>query len=66
MLNADGMVNGYDVSFKVTRAGRNGTTSTDYSGKLSGDELKLTAKREGGGGTGVKGGSQELDFKRAK
>lgn len=61
---AEGKIEGSDVSFKVTRVGRNGNTSTTYSGKLSGDDLKLTATRQGGGGAGGKG-AQELDFKRA-
>ena len=59
----EGKINGSDVSFKVSRAGRNGNVTTDYAGKLMGDELKVTATREGGGG---KGGPQELTFKRAK
>lgn len=63
----EGKINGSDVSFKVTRQGRNGTNTTTYTGKLDGDDLKLTATREGtGGGGGGRGGPQELDFKRAK
>ena len=63
---AEGKISGSDVSFKVTRQGRNGNTTTTYAGKLDGDDLKLTGTREGGGGGGGKGGPQELDFKRAK
>ena len=64
---AEGKLDGMNVTFKVTRAGRNGNTTTDYAGKLDGDDLKLTATREGGGGgNGRGGGPQELDFKRAK
>ncbi len=59
---AEGKIDGSNVSFKVTRQGRNGNVTTSYSGMLSGDDLKLTATREGGGGRGP----QELDFKRAK
>ena len=62
---AEGKFDGTAVSFKVTRAGRNANVTTDYTGKLIGDDLKLTPTREGG--TGGKGGApQELDFKRAK
>lgn len=51
--------------------GRNGEVTTTYTGKIDGDDLKLTPMREGGGGGGGKGGGggrgpQELDFKRAK
>ena len=74
---SDGMVMNADVSFKVTRMGRDGSPQvTTYKGTLSGDELKLTPTREGGGGGGggAKGGGgggggrgpQELAFKRAK
>jgi hypothetical protein len=65
---AEGKIDGSNVTFKVSRAGRNGNTTTDYSGKLDGDDLKLTATREGGGGGGGggRGGPQELDFKRTK
>lgn len=63
----EGKISGSDVSFKVTRQGRNGNITTDYAGKLDGDDLKLTATREGGGGGGGKGGGpQDLAFKRAK
>lgn len=59
----EGKIDGSTVSFKVTRNGQKGTNTTDYTGTLSGDELKLTGTREGGGG---RGGPQSLDFKRAK
>jgi len=61
----EGKIDGMDVSFKASRAGRNGATTTSYAGKLVGDDLKLTAARDGGSG-GKGGGPQELDFKRAK
>jgi hypothetical protein len=63
---AEGRIDGMDVSFNATRAGRNGTTTTAYTGKLMGDDLKLTATREGGASGGKGGGPQELSFKRAK
>jgi hypothetical protein len=71
----EGMIHDADVSFKVTRMGRDGNPQvTTYKGTLSGDDLKLTPTREGGGGGGGKGGGggggkggpQELAFKRAK
>jgi len=46
---AEGKMDGVDVSFKAARAGRNGNTTTAYTGKLMGDDLKLTATREGAG-----------------
>jgi hypothetical protein len=62
----EGKVDGMNVSFKATRTGRNGNvTTTAYTGKLTGEDLKLTATREGGG-SGKGGGAQELDFKHAK
>lgn len=62
---SEGMVHESDVTFKVTRMGRDGTpVVTVYKGTLSGDELKLSAEREGGGGGGR--GPQELTFKRAQ
>jgi hypothetical protein len=61
----EGKIDGVDVTFKTTRAGRNGTTTTAYAGKLMGDELDLTPTREGGGG-GKGGNAQALNFKRAK
>jgi len=68
----EGMIHDSDVSFKVTRMGRDGNPQvTTYKGTLSGDDLKLTPMREaaagapGGGGGGGRG-PQELAFKRAK
>ena len=52
-----GKIDGMNVSFQVTRAGRDGASQTiTYSGMLMGDDLKLTA-------TGGRG-PQELAFKR--
>jgi hypothetical protein len=63
----EGMIHDTDVSFKVTRMGRDGNPQvTTYKGTLSGDDLKLTPMREGGGGGGGGKGPQELAFKRAK
>ena len=60
----EGKIDGTNVTFKMVRAGRDGANQTTvYAGTLMGDDLKLTATREGGGG---KGGPQELAFKRAK
>lgn len=62
----EGMIHESDVTFKVTTMGRNGEVTVTYSGKLDGDDLKLTPMREGGGGGGGGRGPQELTFKRAK
>jgi hypothetical protein len=62
---SEGKIDGMDVSFKAARAGRRGNSTTDYTGKLMGDELKLTATREGAT-NGKGGGPQDFDFKRAK
>ncbi|HEY1756725.1 MAG TPA: hypothetical protein VGG72_15225 [Bryobacteraceae bacterium] len=61
----EGKIDGMSVTFKATRTGRKSTVTTDYAGKLVGDDLKLMPTREGGSG-GKGGGAQELDFKRAK
>ncbi len=56
---AKGKMDGMNVSFEVTRAGRDGANmTTTYTGMLMGDDLKITA-------TGGRG-PQELAFKRAK
>ena len=63
----EGMIHDTDVSFKVTRMGRDGNPQvTTYKGTLEGDDLKLTPTREGGGGKGGGRRGQELGFKRAK
>jgi hypothetical protein len=65
----EGKIDGTNVSFKVTRAGRQGgNQTTTYTGTLSGDDLKLTRSGGGAGGgrRGGRGGPQELAFKRAK
>lgn len=65
----EGKIDGANVSFKVTREGRNGNQTTTYTGTLSGDDLKLTRSGGGGGGGrrgGGRGGPQELAFKRVK
>lgn len=72
---SEGMIHDSDVSFKVTTMGRDGNPQvTTYTGKLDGDDLKLTPMRAGGGGGGGKQGGgggggrgpMEQDFKRAK
>lgn len=74
---SEGMIHDSDVSFKVTQMGRDGNPQvTTYTGKLDGDDLKLTPMRAGGGGGGGgnKGGGgggggrgpMEQDWKRAK
>jgi hypothetical protein len=63
----EGKIDGANVTFKVTRAGRNGDQTSTYAGTLNGDDLKLTISRSGGGGGRGRGrgGPQELGFKRA-
>ena len=39
-------MNGSTITFEVTRAGRNGDTTTKYEGTVSGDELKLKITRD--------------------
>jgi hypothetical protein len=46
----NGKVNGDMISFEVTRAGRNGDTTTKYEGTVSGGELKLKVTAPGRGG----------------
>jgi hypothetical protein len=49
----DGTVNGKDVAFKITFAGPDGSIVINYTGTVSGDEMKLMSKFEGpppGGG----------------
>jgi hypothetical protein len=64
----EGKLDGTNVTFKVVRPGRDGGTQTVvYSGTLSGDDLKLTARGGRGGGRGRgKGAGRELAFKRVK
>jgi len=62
----DGVVNGNDVSFKLTFAGApDGDMTISYTGTVKGDELALTSKFEGappGGGPA----EQSLTAKRAQ
>jgi hypothetical protein len=76
----EGMLHDADVTFKISRAGRDGTPQTiSYKGTLAGDELTLAreaaaggggggggAKGGGGGGGGKGGAPMPLVFKRAK
>ena len=55
----EGMISGNNVSFKVVRD-RNGKPATQqYKGTLSGGDLKMTV-------TGRRGGTRDVEFKRAK
>jgi len=62
----DGVVNGNDVSFKLTFAGApDGDMTISYTGTVKGDELALTSKFEGappGGGPA----EQSFTAKRAQ
>lgn len=45
---SDGKVDGNNVSFKTSRQmGQGGTITSEFTGTLSGDELKLTIQRPG-------------------
>jgi hypothetical protein len=57
----DGKVDGDNVSFMVVRETPRGTMKMMYSGKVEGDELKMTVKMEGGPGEG-----RQITAKRAK
>jgi hypothetical protein len=55
-----GMVNGKDISFKLTfEGGPNGPMTVGYKGTVKGDELALTSKLEG---TPPGGGPAEQSF----
>jgi hypothetical protein len=74
---SEGKVTGEDVTFVVTREGRDGTPSKEiYKGKIAGNEIKFTRTREGGGAgrggaaagggaAGGRGGASEFVAKRA-
>jgi hypothetical protein len=44
----DGTVKGDDIAFSVVRSTPNGEFKMTYTGKVAGNEIKFTAKREGG------------------
>lgn len=56
----DGKVNGDEISFTVVNEFNGNTVKILYSGKVSGDELKMKSQREGGDRT------QEFTAKREK
>ena len=45
---SDGTVKGDDISFTQTFEAQGNTIKVVYTGKVSGDEIKMTRKREGG------------------
>jgi hypothetical protein len=47
---SDGKVDGNNISFKVVRQFQDMTFTTDYSGALAGEDLKLKITRPGRGG----------------
>jgi hypothetical protein len=56
---SEGKIDGANVTFKIVRAGRDGTPNTQtYKGTVSATELKLTVEGGGGfgGGKGAPGG----------
>jgi hypothetical protein len=56
---ANGKVDGDSVTFDVTREMQGNTVTLHYTGKVAGDELKLSMAREGGD-------PREVTLKRAK
>ena len=44
----DGTAKGDDIAFSVVRSTPNGEFKMSYTGKVAGNEIKFTAKREGG------------------
>jgi hypothetical protein len=59
----NGTVDGKDVAFKITFAGPDGSIVINYTGAVSGDELKLTSKFEG---APPGGGPAEIVFAAAR
>lgn len=57
---SDGTINGKDVAFKIKFDGPDGSIVVGYTGTVSGDEMKLTSKLEGGAPPG--GGPAETTF----
>jgi hypothetical protein len=58
---SEGKIEGDNVSFVVKSQSMQGNeVKTTYSGKIAGDELTLTMKREGGMGGGPGGGSMQM------
>jgi hypothetical protein len=55
----EGVINGNTVSFNVVRERGGKTVTLQYRGTLSGADLKLTV-------TGGRGGTRDVDFKKAK
>jgi len=63
---SEGTVAGDTVSFVVVRQGNQGQIKELYKGTVSGNEIKFTRTREGGGGGGGgRGGPAEFVAKRA-
>jgi hypothetical protein len=56
-----GTVSGNNITFEVTREGRNGSTTSKYEGTVSGDELKLKITRDTQNGPAT----QEVTAKRS-
>ena len=55
---SDGKVNGDDISFNVVREFNGNQFTTKYTGKVSGDTIKLTIE-------GPRGGPQEVTAKKS-
>jgi hypothetical protein len=63
---SEGKIDGDTISFSQTMEFNGNTTKILYKGTISGDSIKFTREREGGGGQGRKGGGPtEFTAKRA-
>ncbi|MGA2738158.1 MAG: hypothetical protein ABSG65_12010 [Bryobacteraceae bacterium] len=63
---SDGKIDGDSISFTQTMEFNGNTVKIVYKGTISGDTIKFTREREGGGGgQGRKGGPMEFIAKRA-
>jgi len=63
----EGKISGNTITFKRKQMGRGGGPDIviNYTGTLSGDEIKFKQEVEGGGGGGGRGGPVEFTVKRA-
>ena len=62
----EGKISGNTITFKRKQMGRGGEPVViNYTGTVSGDEIKFKQEVEGGGGGGGRGGPVEFSVKRA-
>jgi hypothetical protein len=60
----DGKIEGDQISFTTVAEFGGNEIRFNYKGAVSGNEMKLTRTREGGGGMGGRGGPQEIVLKK--